>query len=476
MKNLVLLFCLFSISLSSFTQILVPYKKGDLWGYTNLTGAILITPKYDKVDFFDNFGGKVWKDSLMGYINSNGNELVKPGYDDVIPITDSIYKVARHGKWTIIDVFGNKLIDQKYDGIYELPSYGAQSSFLYNKPQSTVRYYQGKNEGKYGVIIIDTQLKRGIKITPIKYQKIEIIRHRLQYDTLRYFKIKEDKMYGVIRVAQNEFSTFIKPQYESIFYSNYEHKYFCKTLHEQITFDINGKLLKKISLENSYSEVEETVDIDFDDLGWENRIHYPIFKELNPNGLQGLITTNRNKINKDWVMKVDTIPAIYDTIIRAYYGEECYIVSKNNKWGAVKPDGEYIVPPIYESFDIKSMIKQRKNSEIDRYRFIVKLDEKWGVVGNVDENGGISNKGYQLVPLIYESIIMDYGKDFYFLKLKGKFGVMSAKNYITIIKPKYAEISIKIKYYNGFKFFQVRPAKDSEYLYVGENGVEFFED
>ena len=328
--------------------------------------------------------------------------------------------------------------------------------------------------GSSGIKGKETGLEPAAMIAHIVYNKIEKFRSHSHSDTTMYLKIQENSKTGIIRLDNLIMSTFISPIYKTIYYSSYKREYYCRTKNEEHIIDTHGKFLRKVGIDDGYSEVEEVVEIDFDNSYLENRIHYPIFEEFNNNEFQGLITTDREKINREWVITADTLPAIYDTIIRAYYNEPCYIVSIHNKWGAVKPDGEYIVPPIYDSIDIKSMVKERKSGQLDRYRFVVKLNGKLGVVGNVDQNGGISNNGYQLLPIIYESILMDYGKDFYFVQLNNKFGVVSVKTYNMILEPKYDKISDKISYYKGFKFFQVRPAKDSEYVYVGSNGIEYF--
>lgn len=471
-KGIILLVTL-SISFFSFTQVLVPYKQNGLWGYSNPLGSVMISPKYTKVDFFDKFGGKVWQDSLIGYINFNGDELVKPNFTEVIPLTDSVFKVNQNGKWRLIDVIGNSLFNEDYDGIYELNNYRGQDIYSSHKPMPTLRYFQVKNKGKYGIILVDTQSKTGTTVTALKYHKIERISNPFTKNMVRFFKVQENGKQGVIRVTNIDYKTIIDSKYKYLYYNRNSREFYCQTLEEEVIFDESGVEKKRASLDE-ISDEEVVADLDFfGDL--DDEIHYPIYKTLKTKNLYGLITTYRKKVKREWVIYSDTIESIYDTIIRPYGSEKCYIVSLNNNWGAVKSNGEYIVSPLYDEINIRSkkLIRMRRGL-MDQYRFIVKKDNKYGVVGNVDQYGGISSNGYQILPIIYDEINMDNMKDYYFVKLNNKCGVISASNYKTLLQPKYAEVSLKIKTYKWLKLFQVKPTKDSEYMYVSMTGVEYF--
>jgi hypothetical protein len=110
----------------SFTQqghILVPYRMGSKWGYSDTLGRISIQPKYDTATLFDyNRTGKeviaevVLKGKPM-IINDKGKMIVPPNYESVRCIKqleDLSFYVFRENK---VGVFtkGKEIIPPVYD-------------------------------------------------------------------------------------------------------------------------------------------------------------------------------------------------------------------------------------------------------------------------------------------------------------------------------------------------------------------------
>ncbi|MEO6254984.1 MAG: WG repeat-containing protein [Ferruginibacter sp.] len=55
---------------------MIPYRKGDLWGYATQDKNIIITPQYAEVDFFYEGLASVKKGNLYGYINKAGKVVI----------------------------------------------------------------------------------------------------------------------------------------------------------------------------------------------------------------------------------------------------------------------------------------------------------------------------------------------------------------------------------------------------------------
>ncbi|MEZ4981194.1 MAG: WG repeat-containing protein [Saprospiraceae bacterium] len=74
-----LLIILLSFGANSYCQqILIPYKKGNVYGFANESKKVIIEPKYDLVFPFDSSGfAIIIKDSLYGQINRSGEELIR---------------------------------------------------------------------------------------------------------------------------------------------------------------------------------------------------------------------------------------------------------------------------------------------------------------------------------------------------------------------------------------------------------------
>ena len=95
-----LLIVLFPIALFSQSAIpkLIPYRKGNLWGYCDADKKIIIPPKFEWVNFFNSVKGSADSYSIVikkgesglnreGVINQKGKQLVPCEYDDVYQLT-----------------------------------------------------------------------------------------------------------------------------------------------------------------------------------------------------------------------------------------------------------------------------------------------------------------------------------------------------------------------------------------------------
>jgi hypothetical protein len=77
-KSMFIFFLL--LSLQSFSQnidySLIPYRKGDKWGYANTAGEIIITPKYADARWFSEEMAAVKVGAKWGYINKVGTLII----------------------------------------------------------------------------------------------------------------------------------------------------------------------------------------------------------------------------------------------------------------------------------------------------------------------------------------------------------------------------------------------------------------
>jgi hypothetical protein len=76
MRFIVLIFIILTGE-SLFAQ-LIPFRVGNLWGYSDTNGLIKIQPKYQKTNFFEQDFAFVMKDSLYYGINSSEKVLCGP--------------------------------------------------------------------------------------------------------------------------------------------------------------------------------------------------------------------------------------------------------------------------------------------------------------------------------------------------------------------------------------------------------------
>jgi len=59
---------------------IVPYRNGDLWGFSDAKGKILIEPKYNNTYLMDDGYGRTYQGELTGLVSPDGKVLAEPEY------------------------------------------------------------------------------------------------------------------------------------------------------------------------------------------------------------------------------------------------------------------------------------------------------------------------------------------------------------------------------------------------------------
>jgi len=95
----------------------IPFRKGDLWGYADTTGKLIIEPQYDEAMIFYNDYTFVKKKGKYGMINQSGKLVLPFKYDAV---TNYEYKpfasLVKKGKTRCLDAKLNKVdCNMRYD-------------------------------------------------------------------------------------------------------------------------------------------------------------------------------------------------------------------------------------------------------------------------------------------------------------------------------------------------------------------------
>ena len=79
MKKLISILFFFSTTfVFSQAKYLVPYRSGNLWGYSDTNLNIIVAPKYDYAEIYSYGFGMVKKGKLFGYLNAKGKEIGPP--------------------------------------------------------------------------------------------------------------------------------------------------------------------------------------------------------------------------------------------------------------------------------------------------------------------------------------------------------------------------------------------------------------
>lgn len=106
-----------------YSQTLIPYRSGELWGYCTPDKKIVIPPKYEHAEWFSEGVAAVaygcdkdcydLYDGKWGYIDEKGNEVLPLRYDIA-------YSFKKGAAWVQIDGFWQK-INKKGEVLYKHP-------------------------------------------------------------------------------------------------------------------------------------------------------------------------------------------------------------------------------------------------------------------------------------------------------------------------------------------------------------------
>ncbi|RMF56248.1 MAG: WG repeat-containing protein, partial [Bacteroidetes bacterium] len=82
------------ISAASFADDRAPVRKdGNLWGYIDRSGALVIPAKYDEARPFSEGRAAVQVGGRWGFIDTEGRLIVEPQFDEVWPFRDGAARV-----------------------------------------------------------------------------------------------------------------------------------------------------------------------------------------------------------------------------------------------------------------------------------------------------------------------------------------------------------------------------------------------
>src|SRR5450756_2539798 len=94
---------------------LIPYRKGDKWGFCNRDRKMVIPTFYDSVYLFSEGLAPVHLNSKCSYIDTTGNMVIPAVYDDGGSFIEGLAFVVLDGKCGFVDTKGNMVIPAVYD-------------------------------------------------------------------------------------------------------------------------------------------------------------------------------------------------------------------------------------------------------------------------------------------------------------------------------------------------------------------------
>lgn len=197
---------------------LIPYRKGNLWGYCDSTKKIVIKPQFKEVGFFEVDGDMVY---AKGNINGKSILIFQDG--SYIENEESMYIIGgmdfSTGSYFSSVKTDSSLIFGKKHGFRYMTS---ESKVLFSPVyESCTNIFRIRDKGEfYGMLTLKNSKKTGIVdtkgniILPFEYSKLEMIDRKKQI-----MLAKKDGRYGLIKfngkiIYPFELGHLERPQYQ----------------------------------------------------------------------------------------------------------------------------------------------------------------------------------------------------------------------------------------------------------------------
>lgn len=113
-----ILVLLFGQTLEARLPDLIPYRKGELWGFCDSTRKILVEPQWKSVRFYSGNTAKVSDGKWWGLIDRSGKEITEIKYDWISDETANGTRIAcrfRNGKKGAINDRGEVVVPFDYE-------------------------------------------------------------------------------------------------------------------------------------------------------------------------------------------------------------------------------------------------------------------------------------------------------------------------------------------------------------------------
>lgn len=276
---------------------LIPYRKGDKWGFCTSDKKMVIECIYDKASIFSEGLAAIFmkEKGCFGYINSLGDMVIPFLFESANEFSEGLAAVKHNGKWGYV----NK------DGEIKIPfSFEIARRFSCGFAKITT------NKNEY---FIDKNGDLDLAIFDIMYRQ-RIMANLKSKDIIKVKLLSEENMYKALRIINDMHN-------QTVFASDF----------------VKGKALIQIddvpgiiSINGDFTKLSP--DARFDLITW---IYF-----------EGIISDGSNFFDKNGNILFNWDE--YDTIGQFYEGLLDVSSSITGKWGFVNKNGEKIIQCIYD--------------------------------------------------------------------------------------------------------------------------------
>ncbi len=199
MKNKILallstLYFATNIAFNQENEILMPYLKGNLYGFANAKGEIIVEPKYDYVSLFENGFARIKLDKKWGLLNQSGQVIFETTAKSISTFdSNGLAIVQAYNKYGVINQLGEWVAPLEY--------YWAGTNYNYIQVKNSIGQ----------TALLDS---KGKTIVDFKFERF-VFQENLSVNANRIIVLQKDKS-GLILIRDGKYKLSIEPQYESL--------------------------------------------------------------------------------------------------------------------------------------------------------------------------------------------------------------------------------------------------------------------
>lgn len=363
------------------TQLFFPYKHGQLWGYKNIKGEIMIQAQYEfAAEFYEGIA-LVLKNDKVGYINKRNETIIPFEFDDGEDFNSGVVTVYKDDFAGLRDQLNQVILPEEYDYI----GIAGDEMLLVSK------------DGKYGYYGLD-----GKKVIDSEFTQANNFENGIavvQSDSLfgainnkgdtiiafKYTFLESFNDQGIARAKQKEYFGLVDKNGSKLIEFEYDA---ISELKQQYIVLVKGE---KYGFAKSDGSLITAIKYDYESGILQSSEFKNAFAKVWQKSKVGIVDTAGNKL----------MPAIFQDI-KQYDTKELIAVKKRGKWGYSNQSLQLIIPYDFE----------------DAYTFrngtgLVKKEDQWFTI----------DKDANIQPATFDSIELKDG--YYIIKKGGLIGLMS---------------------------------------------------
>ena len=456
--------------MKSTTNYLIPYRKGDKWGYCTIEKKFVVDCKYTNAWQFHEGYALVELNKKYGYVNINGEEIISCIYEEGSQFQDGMAVTKFNNKYGCINIKGEIIIPFEHKKLYYVSNgflyvnNTVWSDDVYGIDGEIYSYGEPINPEEEGYIYYN-----GNKCSPLIYKSHEVFHEDIA--CVEFIRNMSPYTSGFSDIYRNGGFSYINRNGEQIISAIYD---FANNFSEGLAVVEIRQLIPVVKNSDGGNVVKQIYEWDYKyaNIAYESEKKYYGYidktgKQIIPavynyagdfsEGLAWVLICNRELniskfgyINRYGIL---AITAIYDWAHSFFNGMA--VVKIEGRCGVINKKGEVVIPFNYESITgpCGKLFIVKKYNQLKYLSLPFLEDEKYGLI-DLNES--------EILPFQYEEI--NFIDDIFKVAQNGKYGFINSEGR-EIFPCKYSYLG---EYCEGLARFELSLLHED--VYIGLDG------